>query len=94
MSIDELVTRYEEQSGIGTHDLVWHRSFQRYKLAVIMLIASMLFDSGVSDDPRFAMMGRVVPLYTVPAFAELGLDDVADQGAVMDRPERLATLDR
>lgn len=94
LSIDELVTRYEEKSGIATHDLVWHRSFQRYKLGVIMLIASMLFDSGESDDPRFSMMGRVVAMYTTPAFAELGLDNVEDQGAVMARPERLATLER
>jgi len=94
LSIDELVTRYEQKSGIATHDLVWHRSFQRYKLGVIMLIASMLFDSGESDDPRFSMMGRVVPLYTVPAFADLGLDNVEEQGAVMPRPERLAVLDR
>jgi aminoglycoside phosphotransferase (APT) family kinase protein len=93
LSIDELVTRYEQQSGIATHDLVWHRSFQRYKLGVIMLIASMLFDSGESDDPRFSMMGRVVAMYTTPAFADLGLDNVEDQGAVMARPERLATLE-
>jgi len=93
LSIDELVTRYEEKSGIATHDLAWHRSFQRYKLGIIMLIASMLFDSGESDDPRFSMMGRVVPLYTVPAFADLGLDNVEDQGAVMARPERLAMLE-
>ena len=93
LSIDELVTRYEEKSGIATHDLVWHRSFQRYKLGVIMLIASMLFDSGESDDPRFSMMGRVVAMYTTPAFADLGLDNVEDQGAVMARPERLATLE-
>jgi aminoglycoside phosphotransferase (APT) family kinase protein len=94
LSIDELVTRYEAKSGIVTHDLVWHRSFQRYKLGVIMLIASMLFDSGESDDPRFSMMGRVVAMYTTPAFADLGLDNVENQGAVMARPERLATLDR
>jgi len=93
LSIDELVTRYEEKSGIATHDLVWHRSFQRYKLGVIMLIASMLFDSGESDDPRFSMMGRVVAMYTTPAFADLGLDNVEDQGAVMARPERLAALE-
>jgi aminoglycoside phosphotransferase (APT) family kinase protein len=93
LSIDELVTRYEQQSGIATHDLVWHRSFQRFKLGVIMLIASMLFDSGESDDPRFSMMGRVVAMYTTPAFADLGLDNVEDQGAVMARPERLATLE-
>lgn len=93
LPIDELVTRYEQQSGITTHDLVWHRSFQRYKLGVIMLIASMLFDEGVSDDPRFAMMGHVVSMYTKPAFAELGMVEVEDQGAVLPRPERLAILE-
>jgi len=94
LSIDEFVTRYEEKSGIATHDLAWHRAFQRYKLGVIMLVASMLFDSGESDDPRFSMMGRVVAMYTTPAFADIGLDDVGDQGAVMPRPERLATLEQ
>ena len=94
LSIDEFVTRYEEKSGIATHDLAWHRAFQRYKLGVIMLVASMLFDSGESDDPRFSMMGRVVAMYTTPAFADIGLDDVGDQGAVMPRSERLATLEQ
>jgi aminoglycoside phosphotransferase (APT) family kinase protein len=89
---DDLVARYERQTGIEVHDRAWHRSFQRYKIAVIMLLGSMLFDSGATDDPRMGFMGHGVPIFTDPAMAELGIDDVTDQGAVLPRDERLVTL--
>jgi hypothetical protein len=90
---DELAARYTAQSGIPVHDLAWHRAFQGWKTAIILLIGSMLFDAGHSDAPGFAYMGFGVPIFTGPALAELGIDEELDQGAVLARPERLALLE-
>ncbi|MFN8027456.1 MAG: phosphotransferase family protein [Acidimicrobiia bacterium] len=92
LTIDEFADRYERLTGFATHDLDWHRAFQGYKLGVIMLLGSWLFDAGHTDDPRMAYMGGAMSIFTAPAFADLGLDDVAEQGAVLPRPERLALL--
>jgi aminoglycoside phosphotransferase (APT) family kinase protein len=89
---DELAARYTAQSGIAVHDLAWHRAFQGWKVAVILLIGSMLFDAGHTDDPGFALMGYGIPIFTGPALTELGVDDELDQGPVMARDDRLATL--
>lgn len=52
----------------------------------------MLFDAGHSDDPRFAYMAYGMPIFTGPALAELGIDDEVEQGAIMPRDVRMATL--
>lgn len=92
LTTDEMATRWSERTGIDTHDLAWHRAFQGWKIAIILLLGSMLFDAGHSDDPRFAFMGYGVPMFTGPALAELEIETELDQGAVLARPERLATL--
>jgi hypothetical protein len=62
-------------------------------MCVIMLVASMLFDAGHTDDVRFGQMGLAVHPYTVPALAELGIDDAPEPGPVTPRPERLERAD-
>ena len=54
-----------------------------------MLLGSMLFDAGHSDDPRLGSMGYGVDMFTTPALAEFGVDEPPEQGAVLARPERL-----
>jgi aminoglycoside phosphotransferase (APT) family kinase protein len=92
LTTDELVDRYARTTGYDVHDLEWHRALQGFKLAVIMLIASMLFDAGHTDDPRLGLMGYAVEMFTTPALAELGIDEPPEAGAVLPRPERLAML--
>ena len=86
---DEFVARYEELSGIPVVHREWYRAFQGFKMCIIMLVASMLFDQGVSDDPRFAYMGMAVDMYTRPALASLGVDDELEPGPVTAREERM-----
>jgi aminoglycoside phosphotransferase (APT) family kinase protein len=83
LTTDELVTRYADRSGRAAHDLAWHRALQGFKLGVIMLLGSMLFDAGHTDDPRLGLMGHGVDMFTTPALAELGVDDPPEQGAVL-----------
>ena len=92
LTVDELVARYTARTGREVHDLEWHRALQGFKLGVILLLGSMLFDAGHSDDPRLGFMGYGVEMFTTPALAELGVDELPDSGAVLPRPERLARL--
>jgi aminoglycoside phosphotransferase (APT) family kinase protein len=91
---DELVTRYEGLTGTEVRNRPWHRAFQQYKIAVIMLLGAMLFDSGATNDPRLGHMGHAVAMFTTPALAELGIDEALEQGPVFPRHERFVTLDR
>jgi aminoglycoside phosphotransferase (APT) family kinase protein len=91
-SIDDMLLRYQERTGIEVEHRPWYRAFQAYKTAIIMLVGSMLFDAGHSDDPRLGFMGYAVEMFTTPALAELGVDEPPDSGAVLPRPERRARL--
>jgi aminoglycoside phosphotransferase (APT) family kinase protein len=73
LSRDEFAALYQDLTGIPVRQREWYRAFQGYKMVVIMLVASMLFEGGLSADPRFAQMGLAVPVYTAQALAELGI---------------------
>jgi hypothetical protein len=83
LGTDELVTRWSDLTGREPRDLAWHRALQGFKLGVIMLLGSMLFDAGHTDDARLGLMGHGVDMFTTPALAELGVDDPPEQGAVL-----------
>ena len=51
----------------------WYRAFQGFKMAVIMLVGAMLFDSGVTDDPRMGNMALGVHPFTTTALRDLGI---------------------
>jgi aminoglycoside phosphotransferase (APT) family kinase protein len=89
LTIDEVIERYEELTGIPVRHREWYRVFQMLKTAVIMLSGSMLFDRGESDDLRLADMGLYVSYYTDRAFAEFDIDADMESGPVAPRPERI-----
>src|SRR5947209_5797363 len=76
-------TRWRALTGREPRDLTWHRALQGFKLGVIMLLGSMLFDARHTDDPRLGLMGHGVDMFTTPALAELGVDEPPEQGAVL-----------
>jgi aminoglycoside phosphotransferase (APT) family kinase protein len=89
-SADELVARWERATGIRTQHRDWYRAFQLFKMAVIMLVGAQLFDAGLTDDERFAVMGYAVVFLTEQALAELDITEQLDPGEVLPREERLA----
>jgi aminoglycoside phosphotransferase (APT) family kinase protein len=89
LSRDDFAALYQELTGIPVRQREWYRAFQSYKMSVIMLVASMLFDRGHTDDVRFAQMGFAVHPCTVQALADLGIDADLDPGPVVPRAERL-----
>ena len=46
-----------------------------FKLAVINLIGSRLFDDGVTDDQRFMLNAYGIPLFTQMGLADLGVTE-------------------
>jgi len=89
-SIDEMVARYERRTGIVVEHRPWYRAFQAYKTAAILLVGSMLFDAGHSDDLRYFEMGLGVDMTTRAGLRDLGVDERLDAGPVLPRPERIA----
>jgi aminoglycoside phosphotransferase (APT) family kinase protein len=89
-SVDELVARWEDRTGIPTQHRDWYRAFQLYKMAVIMFVGARLFEEGHTDDLRFVDMAYAVPFLTGQALAELSVHEELDAGDVFPRKERVA----
>jgi aminoglycoside phosphotransferase (APT) family kinase protein len=80
LTVDEFVERYRDLTGIIPQHREWYRAFQCLKVTAILLVGSLLFESGHSDDPRLARMGTGVPLLTRRALFELGIGEALDDG--------------
>ena len=94
LAVDEMVSRWEAQTGITVRNREWYRAFQGYKLAVILLLGSMLIDAGHSDDPRLAEMALGIPFITRGALRELGVTERLETGPIAPRAQRLDHLQR
>ena len=87
-SVDELIARWEERTGIRTQHREWYRAFQLYKMAVIGLVGARLFDDGHSDDLRFNDMAYGVPWLTALALTDLGIEEELEPGPLFPRGAR------
>ena len=84
-SVEEFLSHYESVSGIRTQNRSWYRALNAYKMAVICLIGSMLFESGDSDDQRFLLNAHGISPLTQLGLAELAIDEKLEDGPVMPR---------
>jgi aminoglycoside phosphotransferase (APT) family kinase protein len=91
LGIEEFIARYEAASGIMTANRSWYRALNAFKMAVICLIGSMLFDTGVSDDQRFVLNASGISPLTQLGLAELGIVEQLADGPVLPRDERIAS---
>jgi aminoglycoside phosphotransferase (APT) family kinase protein len=89
LSTNELLAHYEAAGGHAVRDREWYRALNAFKLAVINLIGSKLFDDGSTDDERFVMNAYGIPLFTQLGLADLGVDEKLDDGPVLPREERI-----
>jgi len=83
ISIDEFLADYQAASGIVPRNRQWYRALNAFKMAVICLIGSMLYDSGASDDERFVLNAHGISLLTQLGLGELGVTDKLDDGPVL-----------
>jgi aminoglycoside phosphotransferase (APT) family kinase protein len=86
---DEMVELYQQLTGITVQHRDWYVALELYKMLVIMLVAAMLFDTGASDDLRFAQMGQAIPPYTVAALTRIGVAERLEPGPVTARGQRV-----
>jgi len=92
LDVEGFVASYEQLTGIVVHHREWYRAHQAFKMAAIMLVASMLFDAGLTDDVRLGRMGFAVAPLTTRGLRELGIDEEIDAGPVTPHGEKLAEL--
>ena len=92
LTADELVARYEARTGITVLHRPWYRAFQMFKVLVIQLVGSMMFDQGISDDLRLADMGMGIPYMTPMGLRDLGVDDELESGPVVPSSDRIAAV--
>ncbi len=90
--LDGVLEQYEQTTGITLTNRGWYRAMQSFKTAVILLIGSMQFDAGISNDPRYAEMALAVPYMTDKGLKELGVEEELDPGPVSPRPERMQSI--
>ena len=89
-AIDDVLARYQERSGITLDHRAWYRALQAYKTSVILLIGSMLFEAGHTDDMRGVEMALGIDMTTQPGLRDLGVDEPLEAGPVLPSDERIA----
>ncbi len=89
LTADEFVARYEERTGIEVQHRKWYRAMQVFKVNVIQLIGSMLFDAGHSHDLRGVGMARGLEMMAPIGLRDLGVTDELEMGAIYPREERI-----
>jgi aminoglycoside phosphotransferase (APT) family kinase protein len=87
---DAMLARYEKRSGVKVQCRPWYRAFQAYKTAVILLVGSMLFEAGHTDDLRCFEMALGIDFTTQPGLRDLGVHEKLDAGRVLPSDARLA----
>jgi len=91
-SVDEFVARWEVRTGITAQHRGWYLAMQVFKVNVIQLVASMLFDAGHTDDPRAAYMAIGIEIMTPIGLRALGVEDELPHGPIRPREERMRTI--
>lgn len=89
LPIDDVIAHYAAAGGVRVVNREWYRAFNAFKLAVINLIGSRLFDDGATDDQRFMLNAYGIPIFTQMGLADLGVTEQLDDGPVMPSEERM-----
>ncbi len=92
LSVDEFVARYELRCGITVQNRKWYRAMQVFKVGVIQLVGSMLFDAGHWNDPRAIGMARGIEMMTPLGLSDLGITDRLEMGPIYPRQERMQAV--
>jgi aminoglycoside phosphotransferase (APT) family kinase protein len=92
LTMDDLIARYEDLTGIRVRHRAWYRALARFKLAVILLVGGSLFEAGHSDDLLLADAAHIIHPFTIQGLHELGIDDEIDSGPVLPDSERVESV--
>ena len=83
LTVDEVVARWEQLTGIEARHRNWYRALQRLKMAVILFVGGRLFVTSRPDDIRLYEMTHAVAPVTRLALADLGITDPVETGPVV-----------
>ncbi len=72
LGLEEFLAVYQARAGVAIHDLLFYQTLAGFKVAVIHLLAAMLFENGKSSDLRFAWLGQLIPQLTREILARMG----------------------
>ncbi|HYA35918.1 MAG TPA: phosphotransferase family protein [Candidatus Binataceae bacterium] len=72
LTLDEFLSIYQARSGVTVHDLLFYEMLAGFKVVVIHLLASMLFQKGKSVDLRFAWLGQLIPVLMRDILPQIG----------------------
>lgn len=89
LGVDEFVARWERQTGIKAQNRNWYLAMQVFKVDVIQLVGSMLYDAGHSDDPRAIYMAMGIEMMTPIGLGALGVTEELAMGPIYPREERM-----
>ncbi|MCV7300329.1 phosphotransferase family protein [Mycobacterium barrassiae] len=92
MTIDGLLAHYAAAGGVTVVNREWYRALAAFKLAVINLIGSRLFDDGVTDDQRFMLNAYGISMFTKMGLDDLGVTEQLDDGPVLPSEERMKAV--
>lgn len=61
LDADEIVTTYENRTGLDCSNIDWYRALASFRIAVILQQIHIRYLRGQTADERFALLGAVVP---------------------------------
>lgn len=89
-TFEEALFRYEQKTGFEVRNRSWFSALEAYKTAVILLVGSMLFESGDTDDFRYLEMALGVAMTTDVGLRALDIFEEIPSGPVMPSDARIA----
>ena len=91
LTLEEFLAIYQARSGVEIHDLLFYEVLAWFKLVVIHLLASTLFQNGKSSDLRFAWLGQLIPQLMREVLPRIGACADLPVGNVIPSWDRIST---
>lgn len=85
----DVVELYEQLTGIKVENLVFYEVLEGFKMAAILFVGAMLFDSGRSPDLRYVGFGQGVPALLDRLLEMIGVQRPVEHGMVAPSVERV-----
>jgi len=69
--VDEIVSRYQQQTGLDCSNIDWYRALASFRIAVILQQIYIRYARGQTTDERFSALGAVVGPIAAAGLAQL-----------------------
>jgi hypothetical protein len=86
---DEVVAVYAENTDLKIENLEWYEVLSCFKLAAIVCRMQQMFDTGETDELRFAAGSSAARMFLSTALQLMGEDAYIDLGLPVPRRDRI-----